>query len=159
VHGQLRNIIKPRGHVPNDEAATTRIWLARRNITAKWARGPTLWRTAMNQFAILSEDAVSYRALTLHRLSGEPKKNEKQDGNHASHTKFLHCPLQPCLFDQDGATKVTPYRSSRLRGRALRAFVPSCLRVFVPSCLRVFVVSWLRGFVVRASSASQRSPR
>ena len=56
VHGQLRKIIKTRGHFPNDEAATKLIWLARRNITAKWARAPTFWRTAMNQFAILYED-------------------------------------------------------------------------------------------------------
>jgi transposase-like protein len=56
VHGQLRKIIKTRGHFPNDEAATKLIWLALRNITAKWARAPKFWRTAMNQFAILYED-------------------------------------------------------------------------------------------------------
>jgi putative transposase len=27
------------------------IWLALRNITAKWARGAHHWRAAMNQFA------------------------------------------------------------------------------------------------------------
>jgi transposase-like protein len=45
-----------RGHFPNDEAATKLIWLALRNITAKWERGPIHWKTAMNQFAILYED-------------------------------------------------------------------------------------------------------
>jgi putative transposase len=55
VHAQLRKIIKTRGHFPNDEAATKLIWLALRNITAKWARGPIHWRAAMNQFAILYE--------------------------------------------------------------------------------------------------------
>ena len=40
VHAQLRKIIKTRGHFPNDEAATKLIWLALRNITAKWERGP-----------------------------------------------------------------------------------------------------------------------
>jgi putative transposase len=56
VHGQLRKIIKTRGHFPTDEAATKLIWLALRNITAKWVRGPKFWRSAMNQFAILYED-------------------------------------------------------------------------------------------------------
>jgi putative transposase len=55
VHAQLRKIIKTRGHFPNDEAATKLIWLALRNITAKWDRGPIYWKTAMNQFAILYE--------------------------------------------------------------------------------------------------------
>jgi transposase-like protein len=55
VHAQLRKIIKTRGHFPNDEAATKLIWLALRNITAKWARGAIHWRAAMNQFAILYE--------------------------------------------------------------------------------------------------------
>ena len=55
VHAQLRKIIKTRGHFPTDEAATKLIWLALRNITAKWQRGAIHWRAAMNQFAILSE--------------------------------------------------------------------------------------------------------
>lgn len=55
VHAQLRKIIKTRGHFPNDEAATKLIWLALRNITAKWQRGAQHWRAAMNQFAILYE--------------------------------------------------------------------------------------------------------
>jgi transposase-like protein len=37
VHARLRKIIKARGHFPN-EAATKLIWLALRNITAKWER-------------------------------------------------------------------------------------------------------------------------
>jgi transposase-like protein len=39
VHAQLRKIIKTRGHFPNDDAATKLIWLALRNITAKWGAG------------------------------------------------------------------------------------------------------------------------
>ena len=38
VNAQLRKIIKTRGHFPNDDAATKLIWLALRNITAKWER-------------------------------------------------------------------------------------------------------------------------
>jgi len=56
MHGQLRKIIKTRGHFPTDEAATKLLWLALRNITARWTRGPQYWKPAMNQFAILYED-------------------------------------------------------------------------------------------------------
>jgi transposase-like protein len=55
VHAQLRKIIKTRGHFPNDEAAVKLLWLALRNITAKWERTAYYWRPAMNQFAILYE--------------------------------------------------------------------------------------------------------
>jgi transposase-like protein len=48
VHAQLRKIIKTRGHFPNDDAATKLIWLALRNITAKWERTSHYWRAAMN---------------------------------------------------------------------------------------------------------------
>jgi putative transposase len=56
VHSQLRKIIKTRGHFPNDDAAMKLIWLALRNITAKWERSAYYWKPAMNQFAILYED-------------------------------------------------------------------------------------------------------
>jgi putative transposase len=59
VHGQLRKIIKTRGQFPTDDAATKLIWLALRNITAKWARTSPYWRAAMNQFAILYEGRFS----------------------------------------------------------------------------------------------------
>ena len=56
VHAQLRKIIKTRGHFPTDEAATKLLWLALRNITAKWDRGANYWKAAMTQFAILSRE-------------------------------------------------------------------------------------------------------
>jgi len=56
VHAQLRKISKTRGHFPNDDAATKLLWLALRNITAKWERTAYAWRPTMNQFAILSGD-------------------------------------------------------------------------------------------------------
>ncbi len=59
VHAPLRKIIKTRGHFPNDDAATKLIWLALRNITAKWERTAYYWRPAMNQFAILDADRFS----------------------------------------------------------------------------------------------------
>ena len=56
VNAQLRKIIKTRGHFPNDDAATKLLWLALRNITAKWKRGDRSWKLAMRLFAILYED-------------------------------------------------------------------------------------------------------
>ncbi len=56
VHARLRHIIKTRGHFPHDEAATKLIWLALRNITARWGKAANHWHLAMNQFAILYQD-------------------------------------------------------------------------------------------------------
>jgi putative transposase len=64
VHAQLRKIIKTRGHFPNDEAATKLLWLALRNITAKWQRGAIYWKNAMNQFAILYEGRFTKPAVS-----------------------------------------------------------------------------------------------
>src|SRR4029453_16477684 len=55
VHARLRKIIKTRGHFPTDAAASKLIWLALRNITAKWDGGVIHWKPAMTQFAILYE--------------------------------------------------------------------------------------------------------
>jgi len=38
-----------------DKATTKLIWLALRNITAKWSRSTHDWKIAMNQLAILFE--------------------------------------------------------------------------------------------------------
>jgi putative transposase len=56
VHARLRKIIKTRGHFPTDDAATKLIWLALRNITARWGHSVMHWRSAMNHFAILYPD-------------------------------------------------------------------------------------------------------
>ena len=53
---QLRNIIKTRGHFPNDEAAIKLIWLAPRNVLTNSVRATFDWSSAMNQFAILFGD-------------------------------------------------------------------------------------------------------
>ncbi len=60
INSQLRKIIKTRGHFPSDDAAAKLIWLALRNITAKWSRSAHDWKQAMNQFAILYEDRFSH---------------------------------------------------------------------------------------------------
>jgi len=56
VNARLRKIIKTRGHFPSDASATKLIWLALRNITAKWSRSAGQWKAAMTQFAILYEE-------------------------------------------------------------------------------------------------------
>lgn len=56
VNARLRKILKTRGHFPSDEAAGKLIWLALRNITAKWTHAAHDWKEAMNQFAILYQD-------------------------------------------------------------------------------------------------------
>jgi len=57
VNARVRKIIKTRGHFPTDEAATKLIWLALRNITARWGGKPSNhWHLAMQQFAILFDD-------------------------------------------------------------------------------------------------------
>jgi transposase-like protein len=53
---QLRKVIKTRGHFPSDEAASKLIWLALRNIMAKWSRSTREWKAALNQFAIFYAD-------------------------------------------------------------------------------------------------------
>jgi putative transposase len=49
---QLRKVTKNRGHFPSDEAATKLLYLALRDITAKWTKPPASWVPAANQFAI-----------------------------------------------------------------------------------------------------------
>ncbi len=52
LHSGVRKTIRNKGHFPNDEAATKLIWLALRNITAKWKNPPIAWSQAKTQFAI-----------------------------------------------------------------------------------------------------------
>ena len=49
---QVRKAIRNKGHFPSDEAATKLIYLALRNITAKWRKPPKEWHAAKLQFAI-----------------------------------------------------------------------------------------------------------
>ena len=53
LHMQLRKILKSRGHFPTDEAATKLLYLALRNIMAKWQRGNHAWHAAMPHLALL----------------------------------------------------------------------------------------------------------
>ena len=49
---QVRKVIKTRGHFPSEEAASKLIYLALRNIVARWKKPPTNWGAAAHQFAL-----------------------------------------------------------------------------------------------------------
>jgi putative transposase len=52
LNGQLRKVLKNRGHFPSEEAAGKLIFLALRNIVKKWKKPPTHWGAAAHQFAL-----------------------------------------------------------------------------------------------------------
>jgi transposase-like protein len=56
LHMQLRKIIKTRGHFPTDEAASKLLYLALRNIIAKWKAPSKEWAAALPHFAVLFGD-------------------------------------------------------------------------------------------------------
>ena len=51
LHNGVRKSIR-KGHFPSAGAATKLIWLALRNLTAKWKNPPIDWPSAKAQFAI-----------------------------------------------------------------------------------------------------------
>jgi putative transposase len=57
LHMSLRKIIKTRGSFPNEEAALKLLYLALRNVSAKWdtIQG---WKAALNHFEILWSDRI-----------------------------------------------------------------------------------------------------
>lgn len=52
LNSTVRRAVRVRGHFPNDRAATKLIYLALRNVTAKWKRPPQFWSQARSEFAI-----------------------------------------------------------------------------------------------------------
>ena len=52
LHSQVRKTIRNKGHFPSDDAATKLIYLALRQIEAKWKRPPREWQAAKSQLAI-----------------------------------------------------------------------------------------------------------
>lgn len=52
LNSQVRKAVRNKGHFPSDEAATKLIYLALRNIVAKWKRAPKEWHAAKTQLAI-----------------------------------------------------------------------------------------------------------
>lgn len=53
VNRSLRKIIKMRGHVPHDRAATKLLVLVLRNIESNWKNPSPGWPAALNQLDIL----------------------------------------------------------------------------------------------------------
>jgi transposase-like protein len=53
LHMQLRKIIQTRGHFPTDEAASKLLYLALRNIIAKWKAASVEWKAALPHLAVL----------------------------------------------------------------------------------------------------------
>jgi transposase-like protein len=68
VHARLRKIIKTRGHLPNDEAATKLLWLALRNLTRRWTMPIRPWREAMSQFAVLYQSVSFFARRKMPRM-------------------------------------------------------------------------------------------
>lgn len=52
LNRRLRKLLKTRGHMPNDEAASKLLYLGIRNATGKWGNPPPKWAQARLQFAI-----------------------------------------------------------------------------------------------------------
>jgi len=59
LHMQLRKITKARGHFPTDEAAAKLLYLAIRNIIAKWRNARHHWTEALTHFAQLFGDRIT----------------------------------------------------------------------------------------------------
>jgi putative transposase len=62
LHSQVRKAIRNKGHFPSDEAATKLIYLALKNIMAKWKRPPKEWHAAKAQLAIQFGDRFTMAA-------------------------------------------------------------------------------------------------
>ena len=55
----LRKIIKTRGSFPSEQAALKLLYMALRNVVAKWQRnGVHYWKEALNQFMVLWGDRI-----------------------------------------------------------------------------------------------------
>jgi putative transposase len=55
VNSSLRKVLKNRGSFPSEEAVMKLVYLALRNISAKWSLPIRDWASAMNRFAIMFE--------------------------------------------------------------------------------------------------------
>ena len=61
LHMSLRKVIKNRGSFPSEESALKLLFMALRNVSAKWDTVQN-WRQALNQFEILWGDPSAYCA-------------------------------------------------------------------------------------------------
>ena len=60
INRQIRKIIKNKGVFPNDEAVKKSIFLALQNAAKKWTMPIRNWPQALNQFAILFNDRMTF---------------------------------------------------------------------------------------------------
>ena len=60
VNRQIRKIIKSKGVFPNDEAVKKSLFLALQNAAKKWTMPIRNWPQALNQFAILFDDRMTF---------------------------------------------------------------------------------------------------
>lgn len=58
LHMSLRKVLKTRAAFPREEAALKLLYLAPRNVIAKW-RQPRGWKAALNRFTVLWEDRIT----------------------------------------------------------------------------------------------------
>jgi len=56
LNAQVRKAVRARGHFSGEEAAAKLIWLALRNVRARWKNPPITWQAAKAQLAIQFED-------------------------------------------------------------------------------------------------------
>jgi putative transposase len=59
LNSQLRKVLKTRGHLPTDDAAIKLLFLATRNVTARWEAHHD-WRKMLMQFAIFFEGRFQF---------------------------------------------------------------------------------------------------
>ena len=57
VNAQLRKVLRPKGHFPNDDAVLKILFLALQRAKLKW-RPSIHWKQALAHFAILFEDRL-----------------------------------------------------------------------------------------------------
>ena len=62
LHMQLRKILKSRGRFPTDEAAIKLLYLALRNILAKWQRSTHAWHAALPGLSLLFAERFTNHA-------------------------------------------------------------------------------------------------
>jgi len=58
LNRQLRNVLKIRGHMPNEQAALKLLYMAIRNAQKNWGGRDKRWNTALLQFAIYFEGRI-----------------------------------------------------------------------------------------------------
>jgi putative transposase len=61
LHMTLRKVIKNRGSFPSEEAALKLLYLALKNVAAKWSHVQH-WKAALNHFSILWQDRIEAAA-------------------------------------------------------------------------------------------------